>query len=67
MTTKDTTLPQAVAIPEVLFDGNAVYAEMSVQAHARTSAINVADVLDAVVRLMRAAPTAQPQADGVKP
>lgn len=43
----------AVPIPDALFDGRAVYAELDVKAHSRTSADNVSDVLDAVVRLMR--------------
>jgi len=40
-------------LPAVLFDGRAVYAELDVKAHSRTSADNVSDVLDAVVRLLR--------------
>lgn len=40
------------AIPEVLFDGYAVYQELG-RAQARTSPENVSDVLDSVVRLLR--------------
>jgi hypothetical protein len=49
------------SVPDILFDGYAVLAE--VQAHGpnppRTSADNVSEVLDAVVRLIRRAGTAQ--------
>jgi hypothetical protein len=58
-------------LPAILFDGKAVYDE--VQAHAacktKTSAENVSDVLDAVVRLMRkegAAPAAEQAQDEVR-
>lgn len=40
-------------IPDVLFDGNAVWRELDERAKTRTSAENVSDVLDAIVRLMR--------------
>jgi len=40
-------------IPDVLFDGNAVWQYLDERAKTRTSAENVSDVLDAVVRLMR--------------
>jgi len=43
----------AACIPGILFDGDAVYAAMSVQAHARTGYGNVNDVLDTVVKIMR--------------
>lgn len=39
--------------PAVLFDGFAVLQALDEKAKARTSAENVSDVLDAVVRLMR--------------
>lgn len=39
----------------VIYDGNSVYAEMSVQAHSRTSAENVSDVLDSIARIWKAA------------
>lgn len=42
-------------IPDVLFDGYSVMQALSKQAQARTSAENVSDVLDAVVRVLRAA------------
>lgn len=45
------------AVPEVLFDGYAVLQAMSEKAKARTSPENVSDVLDAAVKLIRAAPT----------
>jgi hypothetical protein len=46
----------AEALPALLFDGYYVYAEgLTDAARLRTSPENVADVLDAVVRLMRAA------------
>lgn len=43
----------AVPIPDVLFDGNAVWQALDERARTRTSAENISDVLDAVVRLMR--------------
>lgn len=43
----------ASAIPMVLFDGYAVWLEMTKEEKARTQMHNVSDVLDAVVRLMR--------------
>jgi hypothetical protein len=47
------------AVPRVLFDGCAVYEEVRRKAgHMRTSPENVSDVLDAVVRLIRAAKAA---------
>lgn len=45
----------AQVVPEVLFDGYAVLQGLDDKAKARTSAENVSDVLDAVVRLIRAA------------
>lgn len=39
--------------PDVLFDGFAVLQALDSKAKVRTSAENVSDVLDAVVRLMR--------------
>lgn len=41
------------SVPDILFDGHAVLKALSWQALGRTSPDNVADVLDAVVRLMR--------------
>lgn len=47
------------AVPRVLFDGMAVYEEVRRKAgHMRTSPENVSDVLDAAVRLIRAAKAA---------
>jgi hypothetical protein len=43
-------------IPAALFDGYAVFQALSQQARSRTGTENVSDVLDAVVRLLRAAP-----------
>ena len=40
-------------IPDVLFDGNAVYSELTDREKRRTSPENVSDVLDAVVRILR--------------
>jgi hypothetical protein len=52
-------LEAAKAVPDVLFDGLAVYEEVRRKAgHMRTSPENVSDVLDAVVRLIRAAKAA---------
>lgn len=42
------------AIPDVLFDGPAVLQALDGKAKGRTSAENVSDVLDAVVRVLRA-------------
>lgn len=52
---------QASEIPAILFDGHAVYAEvMASDPHApRPTADNIADVLDAVVRLIRRTNTVQ--------
>ena len=44
------------AIPDVLFDGHAVYTMLSPDAKRRTSAENVSDALDAMVRLLNSAP-----------
>lgn len=44
---------EPVAIPDVLFDGFAVYQVMDDRVKARTSPENVSDTLDAVVKLMR--------------
>jgi len=43
----------AEPIPTVLFRGEAVWRELTDEERTRTTAINVSDVLDAVVRLMR--------------
>ena len=43
----------AKKLPDVLFDGFGVLQALDDKAKARTSAENVSDVLDAVVRLMR--------------
>jgi hypothetical protein len=43
----------ATRLPAVLFDGFAVLQALNDKAKARTSAENVSDVLDAVVRIMR--------------
>lgn len=40
-------------IPRVLFDGHAVLMELTPMERTRTNGINVCDVLDAIVRLMR--------------
>lgn len=40
-------------IPDVLYDGFAVYSELDEKAKRRTGAENVSDVLDAVVRLLK--------------
>ena len=50
--------PAARPMPDVLFDGFAVLKALDPKAQARTSAENVSDVLDAVVRLIRSQPTA---------
>ena len=47
--------PDAQALPPVLFDGHAVLQALTPRARSRTSPENVADTLDAVVKLMRAA------------
>jgi hypothetical protein len=44
---------QAEVFPVILFQGHAIYAALSPQAKARTSAENVADVLDAAVAVLR--------------
>lgn len=56
----------AAKVPDVLFDGYAVYKELTKTEEKRTSIENVSDVLDAVVRLMRATPPA-PDAGVVEP
>lgn len=43
----------AAPIPTILFHGEAVWMELTDRERSRTTAINVSDVLDAVVRLMR--------------
>ena len=53
------TVAQAGQVPDVLFDGFAVYQALSDKAKGRTSSHNVSDTLDAVVKLMRAAAPAQ--------
>lgn len=50
------------AVPDVLFDGYAVLQALTEDARKRTSPNNVCDVLDAVVRLLCAAPAPQPMA-----
>jgi hypothetical protein len=53
-------------IPAILFDGYAVFQMLTKQARARTSAENVSDVLDALVRTLRGdspAKTAAPPSD----
>jgi hypothetical protein len=47
------TAKHKVTLPTLLFDGYAVWAELTDRERTRTTAINVSDVLDAVVRLMR--------------
>ena len=44
----------AKKLPDVLFDGYAVMQQLDKRGQARTSQENVSDVLDAVVRIMRA-------------
>jgi hypothetical protein len=56
----------AQAIPDVLFDGHAVYQALDDQAKKRITPIGVSDVLDAVARLLRAAPPS-PQAPAAQP
>ena len=53
--------PQQEPTPAVLFDGYAVLQALSDNAKKRTSPDNVSDVLDAVVRLIRAQPTIPPE------
>lgn len=53
---------QAQPVPDVLFDGYAVLSALDDKARSRTSPENVSDVLDAVVRLMRAIPQTVAQA-----
>lgn len=48
----------AAPIPDVLFDSYAVLSALGEKAKSRTSPENVADVLDAVVKLLRAQPAA---------
>lgn len=43
----------ATRLPDVLYDGFAVYQALDEKARRRTGAENVSDVLDAVVKLMR--------------
>jgi hypothetical protein len=58
-----TQSPQPSAeVPGILFDSYAVLKALDKKATARTSAENVCDVLDAVVRLLRAAPVPSPEA-----
>ena len=49
------------SVPDVLFDGYAVLSALDDKARSRTSPENVSDVLDAVVRLVRATPPADGQ------
>lgn len=55
--------------PDVLFDGYAVLQALGEKAKARTSAENVSDVLDAVVRLIRSSPpsSVQPEKEERRP
>lgn len=53
-------LAAPAGVPDVLFDGYAVLMALSEKAMARTSAENVSDVLDAIVELLRAAPSPAP-------
>ncbi len=48
--------PNTDRIPEILYDGYAVFRELNGKARQRTSAENVSDVLDAIVRVMRGKP-----------
>lgn len=57
-------LAQTAGVPDVLFDGYAVYQGMTDEARARINAGGVSDVLDSVVRLIRA--QAAPAASGGK-
>jgi pyruvate dehydrogenase E2 component (dihydrolipoamide acetyltransferase) len=58
-----TQSPQPSAeVPGILFDSYAVLKALDKKATARTSAENVCDVLDAVVRLLRAVPVPSPEA-----
>lgn len=50
------SVPVAEKVPSILFDGYSVYSGLSDQAKKRTSADNVSDTLDSVVKLLRAAP-----------
>ena len=52
------------AVPDVLFDGYAVFKALTQDARRRTSLENVSDVLDAVVRLMRPPAPAAEQPTG---
>lgn len=60
-------LSQTAGVPDVLFDGYAVYQGMTDEARARINAGGVSDVLDSVVRLIRAqgAPSASGGEDSV--
>lgn len=51
---------QAKSVPDVLFDGYAVYKALTKQEQSRTSWENVSDVLNAVVRLLKLNPAPQP-------
>jgi hypothetical protein len=44
----------AATVPDVLFDGFAVYSALDEKAKSRTSPENVSDTLDAIVRILRA-------------
>jgi hypothetical protein len=55
---------QAEVFPVILFQGHAIYAALSPQAKARTSAENVADVLDAAVAVLRQRRAAPSQRGG---
>lgn len=45
--------PEPAQMPEVLFNGYEVWKALSVEAKTRTTSVNVSDVLDAVVLLLR--------------
>lgn len=49
----DFTALLSADIPEELYDGWAVYRELDEKAQQRTSAENISDVLDALVRLIK--------------
>jgi hypothetical protein len=51
-----TPQPDKAGVPDVLFDGHAVYKALAEGRAARTGPENVSDTLDAVVRLLRATP-----------
>lgn len=58
ITDPDAYLSEPPAVPDELFNGYEVYHQLSTRAKARTSSENVSDVLDTVVRMIRARATA---------